>query len=156
MYATADDVYAITGYTVDPSMIKMAQTIIEIYTGRVEADIVGGRDRSLLGRATAFQAAYMNDSTDMIFEQVAGATVGQNDSLVQFRAGDNHSPFVSPLAALACKHLSWKKSRSIHTGRIFDRGRSYVPRDTGEAREVAGSVSQTPVDEGFGLGWVTE
>ena len=124
MFCSAADVKRLTGYTVTPEIVIQAQTILEVYVGRTEDEIEGAHDLSLMGRAAAFQAAYMSDSTDMIYEQIAAAQIGQNDSVTTFRAGDDSSPWVAPLARMACKNLSWKKSRSIHTGRIFQKIRN--------------------------------
>jgi hypothetical protein len=30
-----------------------------------------------------------------------------------------HSPFIAPLAVLAIKGLTWKKAKSVATGKIF-------------------------------------
>lgn len=126
MYCTTRDVERITGYTVTNEVILKAQAIVEAFTGRGESDVDGVRDIGILRRATAFQAAYMKDNNDMIYEQIAAATIGQNDSITTFKSGDTTSPWLAPLAVLACKHLSWNKSKSVHTGPIRQR-LAYVP-----------------------------
>lgn len=118
MFCTVDDVKRITGYVVTNTGLAMAQTIVEVYIGRVEQEVDGMRDKSLLGRAVAYQAAYMRDNAEMIFEQVAASQVGQNDSLTTFKAGDFTAPWVAPMAVMACRGLSWKQSRSVTTGPV--------------------------------------
>lgn len=124
MYCTVADVKRLTGYDVTADVISKAQAIVEIYTGKIEVDVNGMRDKALLGRATAFQSAYMRDNGDMIYEQVAASSIGQNDSLTTFKGGDFTAPWIAPLTVLACRSLSWNKSRSVHTGRIFQRRRN--------------------------------
>lgn len=124
MFCTTNDVKRLTGYTVTAEIVIQAQTILEVFVGRTEDEISSAHDLALMGRATAFQAAYMSDNTDMIYEQIAAAQIGQNDSVTTFRAGDDSSPWVAPLARMACKNLTWKRSRSVHTGRIFQRIRN--------------------------------
>lgn len=121
MYCTTRDVERITGYTVTNEQIIKAQAIVETFTGRGESDVDAVRDIGILRRATAFQAAYMKDNTDMIYEQISAAVIGQNDSITTFKSGDEVSPWLAPLAVLALKHLSWKKSRSVHTGAMGGR-----------------------------------
>lgn len=116
MFTTVEMTKRLTGYDVTLDTIYKAQAIVETFCGRVENDIVNMRDKALLARATAYQAAYMRDNADMIFEQASLAQAGQSDSLVTYKGGDDHSPWVAPLAALSCKKLSWFKSRSVRTG----------------------------------------
>lgn len=117
MLTTVDVTKRVTGYDVSPELLYKAQAIVEVYCGRVESDITNRRDRSLLSRAVAYQAAYMRDNSDRIFEQASLAQAGQSDSIVTYKAGDDSAPWVAPLAVISCKKLSWFKSRSVKTGR---------------------------------------
>lgn len=129
MYATINDVKRVTGYEVSQETLNRAQTIIEVHTGRIESEVVSPKDKAMLGRATCFQAAYMRDNSEQIYEQVMVSTAGQNDSLVTYKAGDTTAPWIAPLAVMACKRLSWLGSRSIKTGRVFQRrGTGYFSR----------------------------
>lgn len=116
MFTTVEMTKRLTGYEVTLENLYKAQAVVETYCGRVENDIVNMRDKALLARATAYQAAYMRDNADTIFEQVAAAQVGQSDSIITYKGGDDVAPFVAPLAVMACKKLSWFKSRSVRTG----------------------------------------
>lgn len=124
MYATINDVKRATGYEVTQDVLNRAQTIIEVWTGRVEQEITSPSDKAMLGRAVAFQAAYMRDNSEQIYEQVMVYQSGQNDSLVTYKPGDSSAPWIAPLAFMACKKLSWLRSRSVRTGKVYQNGRS--------------------------------
>lgn len=116
MFTTVEYVNRVTGYEVTLDTIYKAQAVIEVYCGRTEGDITNRRDKSLLSRATAYQAAYMRDNAEQIFEQIMVSQQAQNDSLVSYKSGDTTAPWIAPLAVMACKKLSWFKSRSVRTG----------------------------------------
>lgn len=124
MYTTIENTRKYTGYEVTQETLLRAQGIIEAYTGRLESDVSNVRDTALLGKATAYQAAYMRDNYEQVFEQVALSQTGQSGTLMTFKAGDDAAPFIAPLAVLACKKLSWFRSRSVKTGRSSSSGRS--------------------------------
>ena len=62
----------------------------------------------------------MLENEDLIFKQAALTSQGQTDSLVTFNS-NMLAPFMSPLAIIASNGLSWNRSRSYKTGRIFQR-----------------------------------
>lgn len=117
MFATPEYVKDVTGYTVTAEGVTIAQTVIESYIGRPEQDISNPRDFEILKKATAYQAAYAYDNYGKVFQQVAMKQVTQNGGIVTFKNGDE-TPFIAPLAVLACKHLSWKRSRNLSIGPI--------------------------------------
>lgn len=121
MFTTTDSVLSLTGYEVSLTDINMAQAIIESYVGKVEAEVYDANDLMLLDRATAYQAAYMVKNKELVFEQMSAQQIMQFGQMVTFKQ-DDAAPFIAPLAILACKRLSWKRIRSIRTGRIFDNG----------------------------------
>lgn len=121
MFISREQVTLITGYEVDAALLGQAQNIIEVYVGRTEAQVDDAGDLAQLARATAYQAAYMKDDKMRVFEQAAVTQVGQFGQLVSFRP-DGASPFVSPLAVMACKNLTWRRPRSIRTGSWFGYG----------------------------------
>jgi hypothetical protein len=121
MFCTTRDVKKFTNYDVTAEQLGRAQGILEVYIGRLEIEITDMRDKALLGRALAYQAAYMVNDTEKIFEQVALAQVGVGDSISQFKAGDFTSPWIAPLTVLTCDKLSWFRSRSVHTGKVFQK-----------------------------------
>ena len=100
--------------------VKMAQYVIEIYTGRSESEVDGARDKGILARATIAQTVYMRENPETTYEQIAATTQQSGGEMTVFKDAEV-SPFIAPLAILACKHLSWKNSRSIRIGRIWQR-----------------------------------
>jgi hypothetical protein len=118
MFTTVNNVKEYTNKTVELSLIKRAQSLIEMYIGRNEIDIENPSDLSVLDKMTAYQAAYMMDNEEMVFSQIAVNVAGSGDSLQSF---DNTmmAPFMSPLAIIAGRGLSFARSRSIRTGKIF-------------------------------------
>lgn len=118
MFISREQVQSITGYEVDTALLSQAQSIIEVYVGKIEAEVDDAGDLALLGKATAYQAAYMKDNGPRVFEQAAVSQIGQFGQLVAFK-NDGASPFVAPLAVMSCKNLTWRRSRSIRTGSWF-------------------------------------
>lgn len=119
MFTTVAKVEEYTGYAVDQETVIMAQAIIEAYVGRLEPEVNTAHDLSLLERATAYQAAYMRDNKATVFEQISLSQVMQFGQMMTFKQNDIVSPWVAPLAVLACQRLSWKRIRSVRTGSIY-------------------------------------
>jgi hypothetical protein len=114
MYVMPEDVMnATTATDVTTAEVLQAQFVIEIYTGRTEAEVSNSRDKELLARATAAQCVYMRENPSVTFEQIDAASMSRGDGQTTFR---QDAPFIAPLAVMACKHLSWKNSRSIQVG----------------------------------------
>jgi hypothetical protein len=120
MFATVDAVKRITDYDVDEDLIARAQYIIESYIGRTEVQVLDPFDMANLELATAFQAAYMLNDGIKIYEQMSVAQVSQFGAGITFKADDTVSPWLAPLAIMACKRLSWNRSRSVRTSTIYD------------------------------------
>ncbi len=122
MFVNIGDIKRITGIDVANEVIVRAQEIIESYTGRLEETVYDNGDITLMGRAIAFQAVYMRDNYDKVYEQVATTGQTQLDGQASFDR-DLLAPFLAPLAVITLRNVSWKKSRSVHTGPIFSRSR---------------------------------
>ena len=118
MFADTNDVKDITGKVVNNQLVTRAQYVIETFVGKLEDDITKASDIELLRRAVAYQCAYMNDNEDIVYEQMAVSTTGQNDAYTTFKPGDTNAPWIAPLAVMTCKKLSFIKSRSIITGKM--------------------------------------
>lgn len=118
MLSTINSVREYTGYEATLELIKRAQGIIEIYVGKDEIDIENPADLLLLDKMVSYQTAYMLENEDIVFKQAALTSQGQTDALINFNR-DMHSPFIAPLAVLAAKGLSFKKAKSVRTGKIF-------------------------------------
>lgn len=126
MFTTINDVKLYTGYDVNNALVARAQAIIEIFIGRDEIDIQDVNDLAILNKMTAYQSAYMLENEDIVFKQVALSSQSQTDSNVTYDKAMN-APYIAPLAVLAASGLSFNKSRSYKTGRIFQFG----PKDRG-------------------------
>lgn len=118
MFTTTEQVKELTGYEVPQETVIMAQAIVESFVGRVEAEVIDANDMMLLGRATAYQSAYMFQDESKIFEQIAAEQVMNYGNMVTF-AKNGVSPWIAPLAVIACQRLTWKRIRSVRTGSIF-------------------------------------
>jgi hypothetical protein len=118
MFSTINSVKEYTGYDVTLDLVKRAQGIIEIFVGKDEIEIENPSDLLLLDKMTAYQTAYMLENEDLVFKQAALVSQGQTDAIVNFDRA-MMAPFMAPLAVLAANGLSFNKSRSYKTGRIF-------------------------------------
>lgn len=118
MLSTVNSVKEYTGYDVTLELIKRAQGIIEIYVGKDEIDIDSPSDLLLLDKMVSYQTAYMLEREDIVFKQIASLSLGSGDG-VQNVDTNMIAPFIAPLAVLAAKGLSWRKAKSVSTGRIF-------------------------------------
>jgi hypothetical protein len=98
--------------------LKRAQAIVEAYIGRDEIDIQNPSDLLLLDKIVSYQAAYMVENEDAVFNQIALTTQGQTDFIVNFDVSKD-SPWIAPLVVISCRGLSFRKPRSIQTGKMF-------------------------------------
>lgn len=118
MLSTVNSVREYTGYEVTLDLIKRAQGIIEIYIGKDEIDIENPADLLLLDKMVSYQTAYMLENEDLVYKQIASSSLNVGGSVQNFNTNMN-APFIAPLAVLASKGLSFKKSRSFRTGKMF-------------------------------------
>lgn len=120
MFTTPQEIKDKTGHELESQRVSNAQMMVETYIGRVEEDVTDASDLAILATAVTFQAIYLGDNEDMVWEQVAAKTIGQNESVMSFEP-TMFAPFMSPWAVKACSRLSWMRSRSVSTGPVFDR-----------------------------------
>jgi hypothetical protein len=118
MLSTVNSVKEYTGQDVTLDLIKRAQAIVEIYIGMDEIDVQNPTDLLLLDKMTSYQTVYMLENEDVVYKQIAATSVGAGDSVQNFNTM-MHAPWMAPLAVLAARGLSFKRSRSIRTGKIF-------------------------------------
>lgn len=119
MLSTVNSVKEYTGYDVSLDLVKRAQAIIEIYVGKDEIDVENPSDLLVLDKMVSFQAAYMIENEDIVYKQIAATSVGAGDSAQNYNSAMS-APFIAPLAVLAASALSFRKGRSIKTGKIFN------------------------------------
>lgn len=115
MFTTPEYVKVITGYDVTPEQVKISQGLIETLVGRVEELVYDANDRAILGNAVAYQAVYMSTNSKVIFEQAAIIAGSSGDAATSFDVRMK-SPYFAPLAVIACRGLSWLRSRSVKVG----------------------------------------
>ena len=118
MLSTVNSVREYTGYEVTLELIKRAQGVIEIYIGKDEVDIDNPADLLLLDKMVSYQTAYMLENEDLVFKQIAANSINIGGSIQNFDRNAN-APYIAPLAVLAAKGLSFKKAKSVRTGKIF-------------------------------------
>lgn len=122
MFINVTEVKDVTGKDVTVKDITLAQHVIEAYVGRNESEVFGADDRSLMAKAVAFQAVYMLDNYDRVYQQVAVVQMGQMDGQMTLDR-NMAAPFIAPLAVLSLRNLTWRRSRSVKTGAMFGRAR---------------------------------
>ena len=116
MLSTVNSVKEYTGFDTTIDLIKRAQAIVEIYIGKDEIDIENPSDLLVLDKMVAYQTVYMLDNEDLVYKQIA--VLNQGNPSVSFDT-KSFSPFIAPLTVLASRGLSFNKSKSYKTGRIF-------------------------------------
>jgi hypothetical protein len=118
MFTTVNSVKEYTDADVTLALVKRAQAVIEIFVGKDEIDVDNPSDLLILDKMTAYQAAYMLENEDVVYKQIASNSVGSGDSAQNYNTAMS-APFIAPLAVMAARGLSFKKPRSIKTGKIF-------------------------------------
>ena len=118
MLSTVNSVREYTGYEVTLDLIKRAQGVIEIYIGKDEIDVESPADLLLLDKMVSYQTAYMLENEDLVFKQIASTSLNLGGSVQNFDT-KMIAPYLAPLAVLASKGLSFKKTRSFRTGKMF-------------------------------------
>lgn len=118
MFTTIEQVKELSGADCTQELIIMAQAMIESYIGKVEAVVEDGNDLMLLGRATAYQTAYLMGDMERVLGTVKAQQIMQYGNMVTY-FDDGASPFIAPMAIIACKRLSWNRMRSVKTGSIW-------------------------------------
>lgn len=118
MFTNVSEVKGITGIDVDNQDIIRAQHIVEAFIGRNESEITGADDVALMAKAVAFQAVYMKTNYETVYEQAGLVQFGQMDSQMTLDT-NMAAPYMAPLAVLTLRNLSWRRSRSVKTGRMF-------------------------------------
>lgn len=117
MFVSFEEVTAMTGQDIDIDNIAAAQSLIETYVGRVEADIENPRDLALLAKATAYQAVFMENQSKMVFEQVSMKSITVGGTSYNFPDNATDTLWLAPIAKVACSKLSWLRSRTVKTGK---------------------------------------
>lgn len=114
-WATVADVDAVTGATVDETDLTRAQATLDVHAGRTiySAAAIGDQDLHFLKLALAYQVTWATAQVDQ-FERMDLTSIPSD-------AGGNPGitatgMTLAPNARVALSRLSWKRSRSLHTG----------------------------------------
>jgi hypothetical protein len=67
---------------------------------------------------TSYQAVYMLENEDLVFKQIASPSLNLGGSIQSFDT-NMMAPFMAPLAVIASNGLTFHKTRSYKTGKIF-------------------------------------
>jgi hypothetical protein len=84
----------------------------------IKRDIDNPSDLLVLDKMTAYQSAYMIENEDIVYKQIASLRIGSGEGAQPIDTTMS-SPYIAPLAVMAARGLSFKKPRSIKTGKIF-------------------------------------
>jgi hypothetical protein len=119
-WASVADVSALTGVTVDTTVLMQAQGIVDLFAGRTYAAVTrtGTRDAEWLKRAVAYQAAWILQQPDLFarLDFTSVTSVNGSSSITE------SALTLAPLARMALKKASWLKSRSLHVRAPFQDG----------------------------------
>lgn len=129
LLANVEDVQNLTGISVKTDAIKQASAVIEMFVGRpLDTDRLGTADQGFLKSAVIYQAAWM-DSHPEVFSTMNVASINQPDLGVRFR-DDPDAHLIAPLARVALRRVSWRRSRSVSARSVFanrDNTEKWVP-----------------------------
>ncbi|MFD9223812.1 hypothetical protein ACFWDI_28365 [Streptomyces sp. NPDC060064] len=133
-WATPQQVIDVTGVTVDPQQLAQAQAAVEVFSNRIYADTTKIRTRDLywLGRAVAWQAAWLQGQFDLTTRLDASST-SQDGVSSQYTAD---ALVAAPMTARSLRRCSWMRSRTIHVRSPFESG-SAVTNALAESQDDA-------------------
>lgn len=111
-WATAADVLAVTGQTVDTAEVTRAQGVIDIYSNvTIEASgNVRARDARLLSMAVCYQTAWQANQID-VMTRTDVQSLSQDGA--SFTTSNDEALVLAPLAKRCLDRLSWAKPRSL-------------------------------------------
>lgn len=126
-WATADEVYEVTGREVSPEALALAQTMIEMFAGTttISSDdgLISSTNLRLLKNAVAFQAVWLDAHPDVL-EAMDVEGVSQDGLNAQYANANAH--LLAPLATRALNRLSWRREIRTRASRAMraasDRG----------------------------------
>ena len=112
-WSTVAQVLTLTAATVTEDELTRAEAVVALAVGRdpatTPADALSARDASWIGKAVAYQAAWMQAQPDM-FTRSAVTSYGDNGQSLTFAPSGQT---LAPLARRALARLSWKGTTSV-------------------------------------------
>lgn len=126
-WATAEDVYTITGREASPEALAVAQVFIEIFAGTTEVasddGLIATTNLRMLRNAVAFQAVWLDSHPDVL-DAMDVEGVSQDGLNAQYANANAH--LLAPMATRCLNRLSWRReirTRRSHAMRLAaDRG----------------------------------
>lgn len=111
-WATEAEALSITGEALTDAQLTVANSVLEIFVGVVDAarTKLTNRDLRLLKKAESYQAAWMSAQVDLLGR--SDATLVSQDGL-QYSKGDPDMHILAPLAMASIRRLSWMRTRTI-------------------------------------------
>lgn len=112
-WATAEQVTAMTGVTVDTATLATASAMIDTYAGVSEEmpeEAITPRDRMFLRKATIWQATWVSGKPGILTQRESARSTSA-DSVTITRNGPSDI-MLAPLAARELRNLSWYGTRS--------------------------------------------
>ncbi|MDX3230626.1 hypothetical protein [Streptomyces sp. ME19-01-6] len=122
-WATTQQVTDAMGVSVTDAQLAQAQATVEVFCNRLYADTerIRPRDVYWLGRAVAFQAAWLKGQYD-ITTRLDSSQVQQDGVVASL---GEHAMVLAPMAARALRRISWMRSRTLHVRSPFEDGSSW-------------------------------
>jgi len=125
-WTTPADVLAITGATVTDEVCALASSIIDTYAGTdydlMPVDSISARDRRVLAKAAAWQAAWIPGQPGYLSHRGAAQSANVDGTSRTKRSQAEED--LAPLALRELKNLSWVGTRvvDLRPGRLAPKG----------------------------------
>jgi hypothetical protein len=124
-WATADEAFEWTGREPSTESLKLAQTMIEMFSGTTtiasDDGLISSRNLRLLGQAVAFQAVWLDAHPDVL-EAMDVEGVSQDGLSAQYASANAH--LLAPMAQRMINRLSWGREIRVGRGRWSTRAAS--------------------------------
>lgn len=112
-WTTPEQVLALTGETVTAAQCAIASAMIDTKAGTSEdmpAESITARDRTTLGKAAAWQAAWVSTKVGLLTQRES--TRQTSSAGVSDRRDSDSAILYAPMALLELRNLSWVGTRS--------------------------------------------
>ena len=130
-WATAEDVYTITGREASPEALAVAQVFIEIFAGTTETSsddgLISTTNLRMLKNAVAFQAVWLDSHPDVL-DAMDVEGVSQDGLSAQYANANAH--LLAPMATRCLNRLSWRKEIRTRRSRALRLASSRGNRDS--------------------------
>lgn len=113
---TPDQVLNMTGKTVDETACRVASSMIDTKAGLTEdmpEDAISPRDAAILGRAAAWQAAWVASKLAQGLLDQRESTRQTSAAGVSDRRDSDASILYAPMALMELRNLSWVGTRAV-------------------------------------------